>query len=287
MTVIDASKVLTNLVDGRASEQRSRTWQEEFKLRPRFPRVPEDEISRILQTVHEQKIYLWETDNYAEIVIRLDTGVADFPKNVKRWLRESRGSRKRAFRRVLLKALQASDSTPWVQLADPAIAAYRQTWASSFESSYKGHFHPKSDEWLAKVVGRVKSRAQAPARAAGRKGRRGYPPAAMVELQARYRKWLTKCELLHKASTRAASKCRREELRRQAIWNDVKVIIHGKSGADAIFGGAAFNKIPYGVAKLHEPKTWSPRQLAVSLTSNEFGLRYKSAEKKIRPSKKG
>jgi hypothetical protein len=261
-----------------------RSWQEEFGLIPRFPRIPETEISKLLETVHEQNVYLRETDDCAEIVVQLNTGTANFPKKVKRWLRETRASRRRAFKKILLKAVQGSDSTPWVQLADASIAAYRNTWPTSFNSTFRNHFHPISDKWLAQV----ESCAQMPVLAIGRKGRRGYPQAAMVDLQKRYEKWLTRCESLHAAAIRAASKFRRDDLRRRAIWDEMKAIIYGKLGDDAIFGGAAFKKIPYagGHAKLHDPKSWSPRQLAVSLTSSEFGLFYKSAEKKIRPSKK-
>jgi hypothetical protein len=52
--------------------------------------------------------------------------------------------------------------------------------------------------------------------------------------------------------------------------------------------GAAFERIPYSkkMAQLHDPSSWKPRQLAISLLSLEGYGAYQTVEKKINQAKK-
>ena len=72
---------------------------------------------------------------------------------------------------------------------------------------------------------------------------------------------------------------------RRAIWKQVRKDIHGTPWDGYIFSGVAFKNIRYGNAQLHEPSSWKPHQLAISLLSFERQEAYQTLEKKIKPTK--
>lgn len=126
--------------------------------------------------------------------------------------------------------------------------------------------------------------------------RHGRHPAAQAELASvrkRYDRLLPKCKLVHQASKRAAAaaltknnvELARKEIR-IAIWKSVRRSVHGMPGDGYIFDGTAFKRIRGGTAKLHDPGTWKPHQLAIALLSIERQQAYQTIEKKVVPTKR-
>ena len=109
--------------------------------------------------------------------------------------------------------------------------------------------------------------------------------AETESLKKAYDILLPRCSSLHKAAERAASSHDKTSEIRRAIWEDVRKIIHGFPGDGYIFGGAAFARMPYGKAELHEPATWEPHQLAIALLSFDRMQEYETIEKKIKPNR--
>jgi hypothetical protein len=123
--------------------------------------------------------------------------------------------------------------------------------------------------------------------------RRGRQPSVQAELTSvrkRYDALMPKCKLIHQASKRAAVAALTEnnvELAckeiRIAIWKRVRRSVHGMPGDGYLFDGTAFKRIRRGTAKLHDPKTWKPHQLAIALLSLERQQAYQTIEKKVVP----
>lgn len=71
---------------------------------------------------------------------------------------------------------------------------------------------------------------------------------------------------------------------REHIFNAVRLEIHGRL-ARLIFNGTAFEEIPNQIRPkvLHDPSTWTPRQLTIALLTDKSKLdqEYQSIEKNL------
>jgi len=267
--------------------ERNQSWQEEFGLRRRYPRPPEAEIKAILNDIQEPRIFLSEGDQFVDIVVRFEAGARIFPLEIQKHL-ESRGlTLSEAFESILFTKSEAGGSTIWSEFVKLSSSAYRKAWIRFFERCYVEHFHPDANKGLRQI----KEGLVTPGNNA-RRGRRPKSKAENESLHRRFDELLRNCRLIHEAAKRAFSSldetAENERVRkiRKAIWNEVRKVIHGLPGDGHIFGGAAFEIIPYREAKLHDPKTWRPHQLAIALLSFERGEAYQTIEKKIKPTGK-
>jgi hypothetical protein len=270
-----------------SSVQRHQQWQEEFGLKLRFPRPPEAQIKAILNNIQQPRIFLSEGDGNVDIVVRFSTSSRIFSPEAQESL-ESRGlTLSQAFESILWKKLDASGSSIWSEFVRVNSEAYRQAWLHFFELCYLEHFHPVANEWLKNIKEAIASPGNS-----ARRGRRAKSNAENESLRTRYDALLPNCRLIHEAAENAISSldaaAKNTSVReiRKAIWDDVWRTIHGVPGDGYIFGGAAFARIPYGEAKLHDPKSWKPHQLAIALLSFERKEAYQTIERKIKPTGK-
>jgi hypothetical protein len=267
--------------------QRSQSWQEEFGVKPRFPRPPDAEIKAILNDIQEPRIFLSEGDQCVDIVVRFSTNSRIFPPGIQKNLKSDGLTLSQAFESVLWKKLEASGNSIWSEFVRLSSCAYREAWIQFFELCYAEHFHPVTNKWLKQI----KEALVSPGNNA-RRGRRANSKAENENLRRRYGVLLPNCRLIHEAAEHAVSsseetaKNRRVLDIRKAIWDEVRKVMRGVPGDGYIFGGAAFERIPYGHAKLHDPTTWKPHQLAIALLSFEREEAYQTIEKKIKPTGK-
>ena len=102
------------------------------------------------------------------------------------------------------------------------------------------------------------------------------------------------CVLIHNATKAAVSSARIKTNRppapseiRRAVFEGTRKSIHGVPFVNRIFGGDAFKERSYGSkhAKLHDPQSWKPHNLAISLLTFERSQAYETLEKKLRQQK--
>jgi hypothetical protein len=264
----------------------SQSWYEEFGLTLRRPRPPEAEIKAILNDIQEPIIFLSQGDQAVDIVVRFSSNSRIFPPEIQKNLESSGLTLSQAFESILWKN-EARGSSTWSEFVRLSSGAYRQAWAHFFELCYVNHFHPDADKELKKIKQALFSRGNN-----ARRGRRAKSKAENESLRRRYDALLPNCRLIHEAAEHAVSSLaataenRRLLEIRKAIWDQVRAVIHGVPGDGYIFGGAAFKKIPYRDATLHDPTTWKPHQLAIALLSFERAEAYQTIEKKIKPTGK-
>jgi hypothetical protein len=257
-------------------------WYEEFGLIPRFPRPPLKKIGKLIDGIQEPQILLRQRKRSTDVVITLPVCSRIFRPEEEKAFAKFGVTLPRAFDDVLWQKLDSDGSTTWAKLTGLVIKAYRQSWDHWARLHYLGHFHPQADTWFNAIKEEVDSVSKI-----AHRGRKPSTLAELASLKKRYNQLLPSCALVHRAAkTAAASHTRhdqkdaRKEIRR-AIWEQVQPSIHGMSGDGYIFGGQAFKRMHYGTPKLHEPTTWKPKQLAISLLSLELGQAYQTIEKKL------
>jgi hypothetical protein len=265
----------------------SGSWQEEFGLRLRFPKPPVAGIKTVLNDSREPRIFLNAPGRTIEIVVQFKTNSQIFKPEILETFASRGLTLSKAFEDILWKKLEAGGSSIWAELVRINTEAYSQAWIHFFELCYEDHFHPIANEWLKKI----KEGLASPGNKAKR-GRRTKSKAENDSLTRRYDALLPNCRLIHEAAEHAVSSldgtAKNEGVReiRKAIWDAVWKDIHAIPGDGDIFSGAAFARIPYREAKLHDPRTWKPHQLAIALLTFERGEAYQTIEKKIKPTRK-
>ena len=265
----------------------SQSWYEEFGEPPRFQRIPLEEIRKSIKDIEEPQIFLRGRNGKTDIIFRLATITSVIPRKVQKAYSKHGVTLSAAFDEVLWRKLEKSKSTLWAEVARLMIKAYRQAWLQWFRLQYLGHSHPAAESAFEKLTQEMES--------VGKVTRRGRQPSTQAELASlnrRYDRLLIKCKLIHRATERAAKsltghnlKLGRERIR-LAIWKRVRRSVHGMPGEGYIFDGTAFKRIRRGTAKLHDPQTWKPHQLAIALLSLERQQLYQTIEKKVVPTKR-
>jgi hypothetical protein len=265
------------------------SWYEEFGLVPRFPRPPIQKIHRLVSNIQEPQILLRPrgTDK-TDIIIRLHVGSCVVPQQTQKQFARFGLTIKKAFEDILWQKLEAGRITTWVELTGLGAKVYRQAWLQWFRLQYLGHVHPVAESSFKTIEREIESASKV-----SHRGRHPAIQAELASLRKRYRQLLPKCRLIHRAATRAAKSLAANNVEvtrkkmRQAIWGAVRHDVHGMPGDGYVFGGEAFKRIPYGNATLHDPTSWRPHQLAISLVSFERSQAYQTIEKKVIPTKFG
>lgn len=262
---------------------------EEFGLPPRFPRIPFDEICKLLRDHQEPQVFLRGVgEGEADITVRLPMASSVVPRKMRKSYSKHGVTLSQAFEDVLWQKLEAEKSTIWAEMTGLVMKVYRQAWRQWFRLQYLGHFHPAAESMFKKFTQELDSVNEVT-----RRGRQPSVQAELTSVRKRYDALLPKCKLIHQASKRAAIAALTEnnvELARKeiriAIWKRVRRSVHGMPGDGYIFDGTAFGRIRRGTAKLHDPETWKPHQLAIALVSLERSQAYQTIEKKIVPTKR-
>jgi hypothetical protein len=266
----------------------SRNWYEEFGLPPRFPCIPFDKICELSRCTQEPQIFLrgTETDK-TDIIIRLPLCPSAVPPKMRKAYSKHGVTLSKAFEDILWQKLDGGGDTIWSEITGLVMKVYRQAWRQWFRLQYVGHFHPGAElmfERLNKELALLNEKS--------RLGRHQTPEADLASTNNRYDALLPICKLIHEASriARATAKATnnvemaRKQIRR-AIWEQVRRSVHGMPGDGYIFDGTAFAKIR-PTARLHDPKTWKPYQLAIALIAIEREEKYQTIGKKIVPTKR-
>jgi hypothetical protein len=267
-------------------------YHKEFAVPARFPRgTPIEEIKKCMQNIEEPEIFLRELDEDVEIVIKLRKPKDILPDAIWKVLEKDGVTLPRVFEALLWKKPDAHRSNMWSQLARPATESYRQLWLEFFRMGYVGHSHPVREVSLAQTVTEMDSEGKVKPR----RGRSTSPKAEIPSLWKRYKELLATCVYVHTEVEAVLSSLRiqnkgkdpnRAEIRR-AVFNTTRKSIGGLSLSDLIFSGVAFQEHYYALkhAHLHDPKSWRPRRLAISLLALERSQGWETIEKKLRRQK--
>jgi len=270
----------------------SLNWHEEFGLPPRFPRgIPIDEIKKCMRSIEEPEIFLRDLDEHIEIVIKLRKPSDILPEGICKELEKDGVTLPRVFEANLWKRLDARRSSIWAELAGPATKSYRQLWYEFFKMAYVGQFHPSVEQGLNQIERGIASEGEI----TPKRGRPSVPKAEIGSIRRRYDKLLPTCALVNNAVESALSSIKVKkggknptpaEIRR-AVFEATRKSIHGLPFVNRIFGGDAFKEYSCGLkhAHLHEPKSWTPHNLAISLLAFERSQRWETLEKKLRRQK--
>jgi hypothetical protein len=270
----------------------SLNWHEEFELHPRFPRgIPIDEIKKCMRNIEEPEIFLQELDEHIEIVIRLRKPSDILPTRIWKALKKDGVTLQRVFDALLWKKLDADRSNIWLELARPAVESYRQLWYEFFKMAYVGQFHPSVDVGLKQIESEIASEGKIKPR----RGRALVPKSEIASIQKRYDELLPTCTMVHKTVESALSSLKvtkggknpnPAEIRR-AVYQATRKSIHGLPFASHIFGDDAFKEYRCGLkyAHLHDPKSWTPHNLAISLLAFQRSQKWETVEKKLRRQK--
>jgi hypothetical protein len=242
-----------------------------------------------MSDIQEPKIFAQESRRgTTDIVIRLPVSSSDAFLQVQKQLANFGLTLPKAFEDVLWQKLKTRKSSNWAELVGLVSEVYRQAWLQWFRLQYLGHFHPQAETIFKELVKEIESASKTLHR-----GRRPTVQAELASLKKRYSQLLIKCRLIRRAATHAATShvANNAEVARKktrlAIWEAVRPQIHGMPEDGYIFGGDAFERIPNGKAKLHDPTSWKPHQLAISILTFERMQAYQTIEKKIVPTKFG
>ena len=187
------------------------------------------------------------------------------------------GDRKNAFEEIVWKSPGTGQRSYASQLARTGWSAYREAWTHFLKIIYTDHFHPTADKWLRDLLLTLDHEADLKKLASA--GRRKETEAERASLLRRYRALLRWCEDLHKAIDSYSRKGLRQREIRECIFRK----IHGDRGDGLVLSGKAFNEIPTkkGI-KMHDAKSWEPRDLAIALLAHERSRQYDTIKKKIR-----
>lgn len=162
-------------------------------------------------------------------------------------------------------------STLWSELVRVGYKAYRETWLHLLESLYLDHFHPGADRTLSEGLDTLRKQA------ARSPGRRQALSEEKLSIRRRYKELLAECTAIHGI----VQDCFRKNLGAPEIRRVVFQRIYGRRfDKHVLTSGGAWEMIPYSkVARLHDPTSWVPHQLAIALVAKERGTEYQTIEK--------
>jgi hypothetical protein len=264
----------------------SHDWHAEFGLHVRFSRFPVDGIKKCLRNITEPEVFLRELPEHVEIVIKLPRPSDIFPDEIRQGLEQSGITLPRVFEANLWQKLSAGKSSIWAELAGPAVESYRQLWLAFFNMATEGQVHPIQVQGRRRLETEIASEG----RIKQKRGRPSGIKAELASIERRYRELLPTCVLIHDAAEAAVSSAtsRIKNLPipqiRRIIFERTRRSVHGLPFVNRIFGGDAFSETSYGSkhAKLHDPQSWKPHHLAISLLTFERLQAHETLEKKLR-----
>jgi hypothetical protein len=261
------------------------SWAAEVGIHPRFSAAPEKEIVELLREAREPKIVLRNTRKGPEIAVQFRTKREPVPAPILRLVAKNAVTLSTAFDIVLAQTI-GNKNTLRAVISSAACEAFQDTWLRFLDFTYARHSYPGVAAYHADIRQRIS--AQIKVRRSGRKKELTIERNA---LKARYLKLLAISTLVHEASVVAITSVKPRQMGqyvkvvRRTTWKSVGSKVPGMHH-DWIFGGAAFQRIP-GKRRLHlhQPRTWKPHQLALSLLSLERSSDYKTLARKIVPTK--
>jgi hypothetical protein len=250
----------------------------------RSPRWPVDELVRLLNAIHEPQIVLRSGKEGAEIAIRLHNWKGEDGHATLKFLRASNTELQTAFRESLWQTLDGHRSSLWSELSVTAVEAYRNAWFHLYQAADVGS--PRYNEKLPEKFLQIKRRT-------GR-GRKQTPQIEAAGLNRRFRELSDTCTALHKSicelrRPKLDGSFRHTREIRDEAFERTRFRLLGKPIFRWIFGGHAFKWIVSlhhrtknpPTRLLHDPKSWTARQLAIALLAHERNQVYATIQKRI------
>jgi hypothetical protein len=253
-----------------------RAWREEQKIPIRIPRSGHEKVQQMLTSIRLPRVFLREHTKTTDIVIRLECSSQLLP--VLREMYSKAGfDLPMVFRQVLSKTASKGRSTFSSELSTLGYSTYCQTWIRLFERLYQDRFHPAVNppSWLAQFKDTFRRKT----------GRRRQEDAA--SFNERFTLLFRHCKKLQGSVEDIVLRVRREKSGagitgkqvRENLWKEILEI----PGGHSILGGEAFAEIPYATPRtvIEDPRSWTPRQLAIALLAFESDLNYQTVEKRV------
>jgi hypothetical protein len=254
-----------------------RDWREEFITRLRFPRAGWAAVSALVCNSANVKILVNEQAKCTDVILRFPSSSRQLPEAIRKAYARSGTTIEEAFNEVLWKKPLARRSTLWSEIARSGYKAYREAWLHLLQTLYLGHFHPDADEWLRQQLEDLKKVTRRSL------GRRADKKEENDFRQRRFKSLLARTQKLHQLVQR----CVDQQLAEPAIRKAVFAELWGSRIDAAVLNrqDSAFGKIIYATAtkeaRLHDPHSWTPRQLAKALFALESGRQYGTIEKEF------
>jgi hypothetical protein len=261
-----------------------RAWRKAAGLPARYPRIGYEEVVELVNAAWPPTVFMREHIKTTDIVIRFAGSSRQLTDAHRKIYFENFVPLRRVFDDAISKASAKRENTSRWKLATEAHRAYQMTWLRLFRVQFLNQVYPEINppKWFSDMEKIFNSR-----RPPGR-------PKKDNDDQLRSKRFnllLDRAERLHQiigdhlAKKPAENRSDRVEVLR-TFWRQILKV----PGGISILGGEAFNKIPYGKqdepAKLEDPTTWKPRQLAMALLAFEVGQAYHTVERKLATMKK-
>jgi len=230
-------------------------------------------LKNIMQSLREPRISLKPNKHNDSIVIT-------FHRDSKDELLNRLGkSLPHAFDEILWTKAKSQNST-WSEFAKVSRAAYRGAWLMLFDRLYRNRVHTDVESWF-----EAYKRDLDEARPETRLGRGRLPTAQREWLGKEFDRIFRHCKRVHRAAQKAVQSSNTPTDIRRAIWEEVSDTIQYLPKYGTIFSGEAFDKIEStGRSKppqLHEPSSWTPRQLAIALLRFRIKYKYQTLQKHL------
>jgi hypothetical protein len=242
-----------------------------------------------MRDISEPEIFLQDLDEHVEIVIKLSKPNDILPIGIWKMLKKDGLTLSRVFDALLWQKIDKDRGIFWTALAGPAVESYRQLWPAFFRMAYLDQFHPVLEPGLKELEREIASEGKTKQKL----GRPSAIRAEIVSIEKRYKELLPTCVLIHDAAKAAmpspktnTNKRSLFEIRR-LIFEHTRQSIHGLPFVSRILGGEAFTEYRCGLkhAHLHDPQSWRPHNLAISLLTFERSQKWETLEKKLRRQK--
>jgi len=259
------------------SENSLDAWRSEFIRYPRSPRPAWKYIEDLLLRAGKPKITFKEKTDHTLIMVRLPVSTNQLPKDLQK-MYSSLGVRiKDTFYEMLAVAPRKGMSTFRSELSKAVYNSYRHAWLHLEKELYLGKSHPAVDAFLSKKWDTLWKNTTL------RAGRQKKGRKELVSTQSRFEQLLRVGEEIHSIVENGVD--------RGLPPNEIRKIVYSRISdapwAEYVFSSqdnhCAWKKIPYGrrIICLHDPGSWTPRQLAIALLALQSKKGYQTIEKKL------
>jgi hypothetical protein len=277
--------------DEKTSNPPPKPWQE--KMDPNFhlrvPRTGVGVIETLLGDCASPAVFLAETDQHTDIVIRFSATSKKLPEEVRAAYFTPTFTIEKAFDEVLRRVPgKKSSRTMRAQITQPVYNAYRAVWLHVLTTLYLNQFHPKSDAYLRADIEHLKVASKA-------KRGRSDSSADRDNRMKKYESMLLIAELFHRTATEVVRKNLPTNARLIAeqidkeIWeitkdDDLSRSLYGPRAAELIFSGKAFKDMAVSnpAVSIAQPSGWKPGQLALALLNGTELKPYRMVDGKLK-----
>jgi len=237
-------------------------WRDKFGGASRFPRPWNAEVAAFLHDCWPTEVFLREDATTTEIVLRFPLSSKQLPERIQSIYVGHEMSLSRAFDEVVWAAPEKGQHSCWSRLAKAAYDAYWLAWMRILRVTYCEHLYPEGnkqeDIWLAELKASRRSRSCP--------GQRSELEVERNSFERRFNELLQWCTDLQEL----VKQCKQDKLSKEDIEKKVFQTITGQRHDHNVLSGKAFcwTKNRFDPV-LHDPQTWTPKELAFALLAVE------------------